>query len=186
MFQELHDEHDQHPDILDRAAISRPQAKSWNWRLTVLIILLFILAVWLLSNAYGQLTSTAVRYTVQIWMTWVWVGVGTTALASAFLLRRRSRLGWVGATVLLSFMAALFTVFLGKLLFNMYHRIMSLWELSADILLEMSLLPLGWFMLYLISQKTVRQIFGVPLKWFWICLAVGVVLGTVSMGWLVF
>jgi hypothetical protein len=177
MFQGYHGEHDQHPDILDQGAIASPQTASWNWQLTALASLMFAMSALLLFNVYGELRSNAVRYTSQIWMTWLTTGVGVMALMSAFLLRRRSPAGWCMASVLITSMVVLSAVFLGKFLLALSKSFISVSELPPELLLEMGLLPLSCFMLWLISQKTVRQIFGIPFKWFWICLAIGGIMG---------
>lgn len=180
MFQGNFEKHDQHPDILDQAAIARTQAKSWNWQLTALASLLFAMSALLLFNVYGELRSNAVRYTAQIWMNWLATGVGVLALMSTFLLRRRSQAGWYMAAVLTSSMVILSAVFLGKFLLALSKSFISVSELPPELLLEMGLLPLSCFMLWLVSHKAVRHIFGIPLKWFWTCLAIGGIIGAVS------
>ncbi|MFK8161874.1 MAG: hypothetical protein AB8H12_05365 [Lewinella sp.] len=186
MFQKFNGEHDQHPDILDRAAFARPQAKSWNWRLTILICFLSVVSAFFLTAAYGQLRSDAVNSVEQILMTWLGGGIGFIVLMSVFLLYRRSPLGWLMTTILVSLMLGLFLVVFGKFLFTLSQSFISVSELPTVLWLELGFIPLGCFMLFLLSHKAVRQIFRTPLQSFWVCLALGGFLGGVAGGWVVF
>jgi hypothetical protein len=185
MFQEFHDEYEQHPDILDRAAITGPRRETWNWRLTVLVAFLFGLACWFLYHSYHDLTSTAIRYAVQVRVTWMALGLGMIALASAFLLRRRNQLGWVSTTILVTFLAVLFMVIFGQTLLRLAPGQSSTGMLYSQAFLEMAWLPVNIFLFYLVSSKTVRGIFNIPDNWLKLCLAMGGILGAVGGGWLI-
>jgi len=165
--------------------MARPQAKLWNWQLTVLVGLMFVMAAWFLLIAYRDLTSDKVPNAVQTLVTWIGVGVGNTALALAFLLRSRSRVGWLSTTVLVSFLAVVFTVSLSRLFLSVYHGVISEGDLFPGVLVELALLHISYFMCYLVSNKAVRGVLDITDSWLRFCLTVGGTLGAVVVGWLI-